>query len=137
MSEQLAPRARRTPIKIAVQETTYAAGQGATVSFVNLQAKIGETTEGAPVYTEVFYAEWTNAFGQQAIQAASDNVLMPARVNMVFVQSVYDAMISKEVRIYRYGRTDAANTFVLAAAADNVRERGKWLEFNVKRYEGK
>jgi hypothetical protein len=137
MAAKQQAKKRRTPIKIAAQSSTYAAGKGATAVFETLKAKVGSNPDGTPVYTDIFYCEWLNFFGTQAIAMQQDNVLMPGRIRMTFVQSVYDALTTKAVRIYKYGREDAAHTFILTAAADNYLEQNQMLEFNVKRYEDK
>lgn len=53
---------------------------------------------------------------------------------MPFVRRIYDSLVNGDVRIYLYGRTDAASVFVLASAADNYLNENKMLEFNVKQY---
>ncbi len=114
----------RTLIKFAEQSTSYTAGGGASTT----------NTDGTPIMTDCFYCEWLGSYGAVAIQQQADNVIRPARVRMPFVRRIYDALVNGDVRIYLYGRTDAASVFVLASAADNYLNANKMLEFNVKQY---
>ena len=125
---------RRTLVKFAVQRTTHIAGSGAATTWETIAVKIGEADDGSPIMTDCFYCEWLGSYGAVAIQQQADNVIRPARVRMPFVRRIYDALVNGDVRIYLYGRTDAASVFVLASAADNYLNENKMLEFNVKQY---
>lgn len=137
MSNQTAKQ-RRTLIKVAVKKTEYAAGSTAKTDYEIVKAQIGITEpDGAPVYTDCFYCEWRNSFGSAALQSEQENIKGLARVRMTFVQSVYDALNAKGVRIYKGGRTDPANTFTVATLPDDYMDKKQMLEFQVKRIEGK
>ena len=127
-------REKRTLIKFATQQTTYTEGRGSSTSWQPITAQIGTDDDGSPITTDCFYCEWLGSYGSTAIQQQADGIIRPARVRMPFVQSVYDALLSVDVRIYLYGMTDAAHTFKLASAADNYKNENKMLEFQVVLY---
>ncbi len=127
----------RTFIKIAEQNTTYIEGEGTSTTWDKITAILGKDGDGNDIVTDGFYCEWLNAFGQVAIQQQSDGVICPARVRMVYVDVVYNALLNKAVKIYKNGIEDDAHAFVLSSSVDNYVEGNKMLEFNVKKYEGK
>lgn len=128
---------KRTLVRFAVQKTRHVAGKGAATQWETLKAQIGTTDDGEPIMTDCFYVEWLSSYGTAAIQQQSDGVIRPARVRMPYVKAVYDALITKDVRIYLHGVTDDAHAFRLASAADNYLQQNKMLEFQVKKYEVK
>lgn len=128
---------RRTLVKFAVQRTRHVAGQGAATSWETIAVDIGTDDNGAPITTDCFYCEWLNSYGQAALKQQADGVIRPARLRLPFVQAVYDALITSDVRIYLYGIQDEAHTFCLAAAADNYLNQNKMIELQVKKYEDK
>lgn len=128
---------RRTLVKFAVQRTTHIAGSGAATTWETIAVIIGEADDGSPIMTDCFYCEWLNAYGQAATQQQADGVIRPARLRLPFVKALYDALITKDVRIYLHGKRDDAHTFCLAGAADNYLEQNKMIELQVKKYEGK
>lgn len=126
---------KRTKVRFAVQRTTYAEGQGATTTWQPIEVQVGiDEYSGEPIMTSDFYVEWLGSYGATAIQQQADGVIRPARVRMPYVKSVYDALISEDVRIYLHGIVDDAHTFALASAADNYIEANKMIEFQVKKY---
>lgn len=126
---------KRTLVKFAVQSTKHVAGKGAATSWETIKAQIGTTDNGDPIITDCFYVEWLSSYGAAAIQQQADGVIRPARVRMAYVKSVYDALTTKDVRIYINGIIDDAHAFRLASAADNYLQQNKMLEFQVKKYE--
>lgn len=128
---------RRTLVRFAVQRTRHVSGKGSATSWETIKVQIGTTTEGAPIMTDCFYVEWLSSYGSVAIQQQSDGVIRPARVRMPYVETVYNALTTKDVRIYLYGIPDDDHTFRLASAADNYLQQNKMLEFQVKKYEVK
>jgi hypothetical protein len=127
----------RTLVKFGVQTTTQIAGKGASTVWEMIEVPIGTGDGGKPIMTDSFYCEWLGSYGAAAIQQQADGVKRAARVRLPFVQKVYDALTSKSVRVYLRGKTDAAHTFVLASDADDYGEQHKFIEFQVKHYEGK
>lgn len=127
----------RTLVKFGVQKTTQIAGKGASTVWEMIKVPIGTDDDGNPITTDSFYCEWVGSYGAAAIQQQADGVVRSARVRLPFVQKVYDALTTKSVRVYLRGKTDAAHTFVLASDADDYLEQKKFIEFQVKHYEGK
>lgn len=128
---------KRTLVRFAVQKTRHVAGKGAATQWETIKSQIGTTDDGEPIMTDCFYVEWLSSYGAAAIQQQSDGVMRPARVRMPYIKAVYDALITKDVRIYLHGVTDDAHAFRLASAADNYLQQNKMLEFQVKKYEVK
>lgn len=127
----------RTLVKFGVQATKQIAGKGASTDWEIIKVPIGTDDDGQPITTDSFYCEWLGSYGAAAIQQQADGVKRAARVRLPFVQKVYDVLTSKSVRVYLRGKTDAAHTFVLASDADDYGEQHKFIEFQVKHYEGK
>lgn len=133
MSEQTVNK-KRTLIRFAVQNTGYIAGKGTTTEWETIRVKIGTDSEsGKPITTDCFYCEWLNSYGAAAIQQQADGVIRPARVRMQYVKEIYDALTTKDVRIYLNG--DTVRPFRLASAADDYLQQHKMIEFQVKLYE--
>lgn len=129
---------KRTLVKFAVQKTIYNDEAGGTcTSWETLQASIGFNEKGIKIMTDCFYCEWLGSYGVNAIQQQTDGNIQTARIRLPYVKVVYDALISKDVRIYKNGLMDAEHTFCLNSAADNYLESNKMLEFQVKKYEVK
>ena len=129
------PKRKRTQIRFAVQETVYQAGTGSRTEWVPIKVKIGTDERGNDIETDSFFCEWLGSYGATAIRQQADGVIRPARVRMTFVQTLYDALTTKDVRIYKNGVIDDAHRYRLASAADNCGEENKTLEFQVEKYE--
>ena len=126
---------RRVAVRFAVPVTTYRAGEGCVTDWQLVTACVGEDENGIPLTTDVFYCEWTGAYGSTAIEQEANGVHMPARVRIPFVKSLFDALTTREVRIYKNGVQDEAHAYELASAVIDPTERGKILEFQVKKRE--
>lgn len=132
-----------TLIKIQVQKTEYQAGSGAATVFETLSVplafdadgNIAKDENGKEFITDCFYVNWQNAFGAQAIQMQADGVIQPARIRMTFARKIYEALKTRNCKILRYGKEDDA--FMLNSGVDNIAEKNKVLEFQVKRWEDK
>lgn len=136
MANQTVKR-KRTLVKFAIQKSTYIEGEGACTDFELVQVPIGFDENGEQILTDCFYCEWLGSYGANAIQQQADGIIQPARLRMPYVKAVYDALQTKDCKIYKYGKQDEQNTFCLNSAADNYLEQNKMLEFQVKRYEVK
>lgn len=135
MAEQTVKK-KRASIRFAVQQTRYIAGKGTATEWETIKAQIGNDNESdAPIMTDCFYCEWLGSYGAAAIAQQSDGVIRPARVRMPYVKEVYDALTTKDVRIYLNG--DTAHPFRLASAADDYLQQHKMIEFQVKLHEVK
>jgi hypothetical protein len=124
-----------TLIKIQVQNTEYQAGSGAATRFETLRAPLGLDDDGKEITTDCFYVNWQNAFGATAIQMQADGVMKPARIRMPYVPKVFETLQSKGCKILRGGKEEDA--FMLNSNVDNIEEKNKALEFQVKRWEDK
>lgn len=128
-------RARRVAVRFARPLTIYRAGEGCAREWQIVTARVGEDENGSPLTTDVFYCEWTGAYGATAIEQEANGVHMPARVRLPFVKALYDALTTRDVRIYKGGVMDEAHAYELASAVIDPTERGKILEFQVKKRE--
>ncbi|WP_300916018.1 hypothetical protein [Helicobacter rodentium] len=137
MAEQKIVKKKRTLVKFGIQTSSYVEGEGACTDFKLLQVPIGFDKDGKQIMTDCFYCEWLGSYGALAIQQQAEGIIQPARVRMPYVKAVYDALQSKNVKIYKNGKDDEQHTFCLNSAADNYIESNKMLEFQVKRYEVK
>ena len=85
--------------------------------------------------TDCFYVEWAGSYGAVAIRQQADGVVRPARIRMPYVKTVYDALVSEDVRIYKNGVIDDAHLYKLCSAADDYMDGHKFIEFQVEKYE--
>lgn len=127
----------RTLVKFGVPKTSYSTTNGVSNDIELLTVRVGFDDNGNEIKNDCFYCNWHNSYGAIAIQQQADGVVCPARVRMPFVQAVYDALQSKDVKVYKNGIADKEHTYTLISAADNYCEQSKTLEFNVKKYEVK
>lgn len=134
MAEQNVKR-KRTLVRFAVQHTEYTEGEGSKTTWKPIAVTLGKDENGADIRTDCFYCEWMNSYGSIAIQQQADGVRHPARVRMTFVKAIYEALATRDVRIYKNGVIDDAHRFVLASDVNNYIEGNKMLEFQVKKYE--
>ena len=100
-----------------------------------LTVRIGYDASGAEILTDCFWCEWMGSYGSVAIQQQADGVSRAARVRLPFVQKLYDALTTRDVRIYKNGVIDEAHRFTLASSANNYVEGNQMLEFQVKKHE--
>ena len=135
MAQQV--KRRRTLVKFFVQESIYTPGKGAKTEWKPIKVSIGRDDQGNPIETDCFYCEWLGSYGNVAIQQQADGIVQPARVRLPFVKKLYEALLSKDVKIYKNGVIDDAHCFMLASAADNYAESNEMLEFQVKKREVK
>lgn len=120
------PNAR---ISFEVQQIGYTPGKGTTTDWKPITASLGQTQ------ISVFPCEWTNAFGSDALSAASLNIKQMATVRMGFCPQVYSALTDKEVKIYLNG--DMQRPYKAIGSCDNVKMQNRLLEFKVQRLEVK
>ena len=134
MAEQTVRR-KRTLVKFHVQETVYIEGRGSVTEWKPITVRIGYDASGAEILTDSFWCEWMGSYGSVAIQQQADGVNRAARVRLPFVQKLYDALTTRDVRIYKNGVIDEAHRFTLASSANNYVEGNQMLEFQVKKHE--
>ena len=95
----------------------------------------------------VFFCQWKNYFGTEAIKANATGIMQPARVRIPYIPALYSILIQKETIIVRGAEaTDLIdgvpdyknpNLYVLTSNVDNINDESRLLEFSVKRYERK
>lgn len=137
MSEQLRPNKRHTMVKFAIQKNSYTKGSGNKIINEFITVRIGTNTAGEGIYTDIFYVEWLNSYGALAIAQQAEGISQTARIRMAYIDTVYRALQSGQVKIFKNGIVDDENCYILASAPDNYLEGKKLLEFNVKHYEVK
>ncbi len=127
-----------TPVKFyAKKEGTYVAGQGATSTWELVASGTYNT----------FYCEWTGTYGDRAISAEALGVKDSATVRTFYNPDVYEKLKREQVVVIKNTDSTAIvggvpdkknhNVYELWGGVDNVKEENQYLEFRVRRYEGK
>lgn len=120
-----------TPIRFYVRESTYVPGVGQTDTWTDLG---------------ILYGEWRGAFGDRLTSAQALGVGDSATVRTFYKPDIYEALRSKQVMIGKNGKNilksgnpdkENADCYELWSGVDNVGETNQYLEFRVRRYEGK
>jgi len=121
-----------TPILFYAKESAYVPGQGNTVSWVN---------KGS------LFCEWRGAFGDRATAAQALGVNDSATIRTFYHPTIYAALKSSQTVVIKNGDTTAIvsgvpdknnpNCYELWGSVDNVAEENQYMEFKVRRYEGK
>ena len=118
---------RRTAMQFVVPFTEFVKGEGTKTTYKKIAVSV---SCGGDVTTDIFYGEWQNNFGILGIRLEQQAVPNPARIRMVYVKEVYEALKNKLVRIYKNANEN--EVYVLNSSVDNVLNENKILEFNVK-----
>lgn len=126
---------KRTPVNFVVLDSVYFPGIGPVTTRDFIEMTVGYNSQGDPINTNIFYVEWIDSYGSQAIMLQQQNIIRPARVRMTYVKEVYEALKSKEVHIYL--NCDANDCFMLNSSVSNNLQENQILEFQVKRFEVK
>lgn len=138
MATQQTPKKRRTLIKFAVEQSVYVQGKGTTTQWLTIKVPLSRDDDSnVTEYTDCFYCEWLGSYGTTAIEQQSKGAIDTARVRLPYVAEVYNALKTKDVKIYKNGKADAVNTYQLNSSADNYLDCNKMIEFQVKRREEK
>ena len=126
-----------TPIKFYVKESTYIPGQGASTTWALI------TTNG----NSVFYCSWQGTFGDRQTAAQAIGVNESATIRTFYNPTIYEKLRSAQVVIIKNADSTAIvdgvpdknnpNTYILWGGVDNVSQENQYLEFKVRRYEGK
>lgn len=137
-----------TPVRFYAKESSYVPGQGQTVSWVLVESIIKPATEEAPAEkVGVFYCEWKGGFGDRAISAQALGVNDMATVRMFYNPTIYNELKTVQVVVIKNADSTAIvdgipnknnpNCYGLWGGVDNVAEENQYMEFRVRRYEGK
>lgn len=125
-----------TPIQLYAKESSYVEGKGVTVGWQKIQT-------GA----DTFYCEWKGTFGDRVLTMTSLGVNDSATVRMFYNPVIYNKLKTVQVVIVKNADSQAVtngvpnkaniNTYELFGGVDNVQEENQFMEFKVRRYEGK
>ncbi len=123
-----------TPMFFYVKVGGYTSGTGATVTWT----KILPTS---------LYGEWKGGYGDRALAAEAIGVKDMATIRTYYVPSLYEYLQKSQVVVIK--NADAAgivsgvpvksnpNVYELWGGVDNVEQANQFIEFRVRRYEGK
>lgn len=122
-----------TAISVAYKKTTYDANKGTTEEWVKVEYSLSK--DGAKL--SLFPVQWINAYGGELITAQSLGIRQHATIRMGFNPSLYEKLMTAEVKIFKGNLTADDTAFMLFGSADNIDEKNQALEFKVQRYEVK
>jgi hypothetical protein len=126
-----------TPIKFYAKTTEYIPGQGQTTTWTLITSGVYST----------FFCEWQGSYGERALSAEALGVKDFATVRTFYNPTIYDKLRTEKVVVIK--NADAAaivsgvpdknnpNVYELWGGVDNVLEKNHFMEFRVRRYEGK
>lgn len=126
---------RITAVQFEITNSKYIPGQGAVTTSELIKMLVGFTDDEEPIYTDIFYVEWIDSYGSQAIMLQQQNVIRPARVRMIYNSELYNALKGKDVKIYL--NCNKEECFVLNSSVSNYMQENHMLEFQVRRFEVK
>lgn len=126
-----------TPLEFWTKESTYVPGQGQTTVWRKI------VTDGY----SIFYCEWKGGFGDRALTAQSLGVNDMATVRTFYNPTIYGKLRTVQVIVIKNADVTAIvngvpdknnpNCYELWGGIDNVAEENQFMEFKVRRYEGK
>lgn len=126
-----------TPMEFWAKESTYIPGQGQTTVWQKIE------TDGY----SVFYGEWRGGFGDRALTAQSLGVNDMATVRTFYNPVLYQKLRTVQVVVIKNADFAAIvngepsknnpNCYELWGGVDNIKEENQYMEFRVRRYEGK
>lgn len=126
-----------TPVKFYAQTTAYVSGQGQTTTWALVESGAYST----------FFCEWRGSFGERAMSAEALGVKDSATVRTFYNPAVYEKLRTKQVVVIKNADASAIvggvpdknnpNVYELWGGVDNVQEANQYMEFRVRRYEGK
>lgn len=137
-----------TPVKYYVREDNYVPGQGSSIVWNPIESIIKPETETDPVEkTDIFYCEWKGSFGDRATAAQALGVNDSATIRTFFNPDIYEKLRTAQVVVLKNADETAIkdgipdknnpNCYELWGGVDNVAEENRFMEFRVRRYEGK
>lgn len=137
-----------TPVKFYAKKDGYVSGQGASNSWELVESIIKQATETTLAEkVSVFYCEWKGTYGDRAISAEALGVKDSATVRIFYNPFLYAKLKSVQVIVVKNADATAfvndvpdmknPNVYELWGGVDNVLEENQFMEFRVRRYEGK
>lgn len=131
-----------TPVNFYVKKSGYVNGQGHTSTWEKITIKISQTQE-----ISTFYGEWRGSYGDRVTSAQALGVNDSATFRMFYNPEIYNQLRTAQVLIIKNADQTAfenneidlrnPNVYELWSGVDNIQEENKYMEFRVKRYEGK
>ncbi len=121
-----------TPLIVYAKTSNYVKGEGQTSEWT----AVGK-----------LYCEWRGTFGDRLLTAASLGVTDSATVRTYYHPKIYEALRAQQciiaknadMSVLKNGLPDKnnPNAYELWSGVDNVQEANLFMEFRVRRYEGK
>ncbi|MPM44575.1 hypothetical protein SDC9_91254 [bioreactor metagenome] len=123
-----------TALKFYYKDSGYVSGQGASSTWVS-------------VISGVLFGEWKGSFGDRALTAQAMGVKDSATVRTFYHPTVYEKLKKSQVLVVKNADSTAVtsgvadknnmNVYELWGDVDNIAEENRYMEFRVRRYEGK
>lgn len=120
------------PVHFYAKQSTYIPGEGQSTTWVD---------------KGVLYCEWRGAYGDRVTAAQALGVSDLATVRTFYQPTIYAALRGVQVAVIKNddstgikdGAPDKANpnVYELWGGVDNVAEENQYMEFQVRRYQGK
>lgn len=120
------------PIRFFAKISAYVPGEGQTTAWTEIEG---------------LYCEWRNSYGDRTTAAQALGVNESATIRTFYHPNIYEKLRSVEVVIAKNGDSTVIkngapdksnpNAYELWGGVDNVGEANQYMEFMVRRYEGK
>lgn len=131
-----------TPVNFYAKNSVYVNGQGHTSAWEKIEIEISETQA-----ISTFYGEWRGSYGDRVTSAQALGVNDSATFRMFYNPEIYNKLRTTQVLIVKNADQTAfenneidsnnPNVYELWSGVDNIQEENKYMEFRIKRYEGK
>lgn len=126
-----------TPIKLYYADSAYIPGKGNTTTWIEIASGVYST----------FYCEWKGAFGDRAMTGEAMGVKDFATLRTFYNPEIYSKLKTLAVVVLKNAdltgivngipNKNNINVYELWGGVDNVLEQNQYIEFKVRRYEGK
>ena len=121
-----------TPVRFYAKETAYIPGQGQNSTWEDIG---------------LLFCEWKGAFGDRVTAAQALGVKDSATIRTFYHPEIYQKLRTVQVVVVKNNDTAAIkdgkpdknnpNVYELWSGVDNANEENQFIEFRVRRYEGK
>lgn len=137
-----------TPLLFYAKESDYVPGEGSSTEWKLIESITKPETEEAPAEkASVFYCEWRGTYGDRVISAEALGVKDSATVRTFYNPTLCLKLKTLQVVVIKNADStaivddvpdkDNPNVYELWSGVDNVAEENQFMEFHVRRYEGK
>ena len=132
-----------TPLSFYYKSKAYQHGKvGTKTAWIKYSCFINQAEQ------DVFWCEWRGSYGTQQLKAMSLGVVDLCTIRMDYHPEIYNLLRSREVIVIKNASptaVDAAGAPVISdpdvyslwGAVDDIRNRRRIMEFQVRRYEAK